>query len=714
MKTICKLLFGAAILPASLYAQEATDSVANSWEKELKLNEVVVVAKRPVVKQQEGKLVYLVKNDPYAKGLDGVSLLDRIPRVSVNNGAVSVAGKGSIRYIIDGVLMELDASAMSMRLQNLRAEDIEKIELLSTPPSRYAVEPNAVYISITTRNETLGTRGSIYGSLNQGDRLREYFSGSISHTTRKVDLSLDASVSNYFNTNDNRIEYSFADGTSRISSTRTRSHLFDAGFNAMFRYKFTPNMNLGVIANYNYETISSRGTNLTDYGGYSSSSQSLTKSRPNNSLTLTGFYDWNFGDKGESMQLTYNHFNRHSPTSSDITTSYNNGTADFSIAENGETDYRFNSGKADFKLPYPWALVETGMAYTDIVNSSANSLKRTSGNIPAPGSESNNFDYSERIAAAYITASRSLGSGLWGKVGLRCEYTWTKGEQKSIPQIDRDNYGHLFPTVNLSWNKGRIGSFNITYSMGMGRPNLWELNPFKYYSTTDEYAVGNPALKPTIYNNAEINYFGLGGLYAVLYTSFASDAIGYVRRIEADGIISTRPYNCLSTNKTGLYASFKRTFFDRWEMKAGGEVFRTYSKSDMPDFKIRNVHDWSGKLELSTDVMLNRQKTLIFSAQFTHYFPYQQNLISYESFQLFNLSLRYSMLNNRLNLQLKANDIFGWNKTRSKENYADYTIRHTFDSHSSYVLFGVSYRFGRDKVNGVYRASKEEHSGRTK
>ncbi len=93
--------------------------------------------------------------------------------------------------------------------------------------------------------------------------------------------------------------------------------------------------------------------------------------------------------------------------------------------------------------------------------------------------------------------------------------------------------------------------------MGIAPPNLWELNPFKYYSTTDEYAVGNPALKPTIYNNAEINYFGLGGLYAVLYTSFASDAIGYVRRIEADGIISTRPYNCLSTNKTGLYASFK-------------------------------------------------------------------------------------------------------------------------------------------------------------
>lgn len=698
MNVICKLLFGAALIPASLSARENVDSITDFWEKELELNEVVIVAKRPVVKQQEGKLVYLVENDPYVKGLDGVALLDRVPRVSVNNGAVSVAGKGNVRYIIDGILMELDAPAMSMRLQNLRAEDIEKIELLTTPPSRYSAEPNVVYISITTRNETLGTKGSVYGSLNQGDKLREFFSGSVSHTTRKVDMSLDASVSNYYTTNDNDMEYSFLDGSPfRISSSRTKSHLFDAGFNAMFRYKFTTNMNLGVIANYNYENISSNGTNSTDYGSYTSTSQSVTKSRPNNALTVTGFYDWTFGTRGESMQLTYNYFNRHSPTLSDIFTSYSNSTDDYGVNEDGKTDYCFHSGKADFKLPYSWAQLEAGVAYTDILNSSDNVLKY----VTAASAESNLFEYSERIAAAYITASRSLGSGFWGKIGLRYEYTWTKGEQKSISQVERDNYGHLFPSVNLSWNKNGIGSFNVNYSMGMGRPNLWELNPFKYNSTTDEFAAGNPALKPTIYKNAEINYYGLGGLYAVLYTSFASDGIGYVRRIDESGTISTMPYNCLSTNKTGLYANYKRTFFDRWEMKAGGEVFRTYSHSDVPDFKIKSMEDWSGKLELSTNVMLNRQKTLIFGAQFTHLFPWKQNLIKYESFQLFNLSLRYSLLNNRLNLQLKANDIFGWNKTRSKEHYADYTIRQTFNAHPAYVMFGISYRFGRDKVNSV-------------
>lgn len=715
MNNIRMLLLGVAAFPVCLFAQETDDPVASGRERELELNEVVVVAKRPVMKQQEGKLVYLVKNDPYAKGLDGISLLDRIPRVSVNNGTVSVAGKGNVRYIIDGLLMELDASAMAMRLRSLHAEDIEKIELLTTPPSRYAAEPDAMYISITTHNETLGTKGSVYGSLNQGDRLREYFSGSISHTTRKCDMSLDASVSNYYNTNDNDMEYSFSDGSkSRISSTRTNSHLLEAGFNALFRYKFTPGMNLGVIANYDYESVSTKGTNLTDNGGYTSSSQTITKSKPNAALTLTGFYDWNFGGKGETMQLIYNYFNRHSPTVSDITTTYCRNDENYVVNENGKTVYRFHSGKADIKLPYSLVQLETGIAYTDILNSSDNFLQRSWMNVSTPDRETNVFTYSERIAAAYVTASRGLGYGFWGKVGLRYEYTWTNGKQKSMHLNNRDRYGHLFPSINLSWNKGGIGSFNISYSMGMGRPNLWELNPFRYYSTADEYAAGNQALKPTVYNNAEINYYGAGGLYAVLYTSFASDAIGYIRRFDQNGMISTIPYNCLSTNKTGLYANYKRTFFDRWEMKAGGEVFRALSRSDVADYRIKRMVDWSGKVEASTSIMLDRPKTLVFSVQFTHFFPWQQNLINYGSFQLFNLSLRYSLLNNRLNLQLKANDIFGWNRTRSREQYADYTIRQTFNAHTAYVLFGISYRFGRDKVNGVWRPSKEDQSNRTK
>ncbi len=713
MKTFLKLLCGAALLPATLFGQVSNDSIADTPEKQLALNEIVVVARRPVVKQQEGKLIYLVKNDPYAAGLDGITLLDRIPRVSVNNGSVTVAGKGKIRYIIDGLLMELDDAAMSARLKSLSAENIEKIELLTTPPSRYSAEPNTAFISIKTKNETLGTRGNVYASLNQGNKLREYFTGSISHTTRRVEMSFDANLSNYYATNDNEIEYLLTDA-SRLSSTRTDSHLFNTGFNGLFKYKFSPDMKLGALVNYNYESTTADGLNTSTYSTGSSKSLSHTSSRPNNALTLTSFFDWSFGKNGETVELTYNYFDRHSPAASRIETEYNDRPGKYIVEEDGAGDYRFHNGRADFKLPFKSVQIEAGAGYTDILNTTDNDMRFVRADADDAQRETNRFKYTERIAAAYLAASRNFGKGLWAKVGLRYEHTRTVGEQSLEVLTYRKNYGQLFPTVNLSWNNAKAGTFNISYSMGMGRPNLWELNPFRYYSTNDEYAAGNPDLQPTIYNNAEINYYGLGGLYAVIYTSFASDAIGYIRRINNNGVVSTRPYNCLSTNKTGLYASYKRSFFDRWELKAGGEVFHTSSRGNMPDFRVEKLADWSGKLEVSTDIMLNRQKSLIFSAHFTHFFPWQQNMIRYESFQLFNFSLRYSLLKNHLNLRITANDIFGWSKTRSTQQFDTFSVRQTFNAHSAYVLLGISGSFGRDKVRGVWRASKEEQSRRTK
>lgn len=61
MKTFCKLLFGAALLPASISAQQNTDSIVASWERMLDLDEVVVVAQRPVIKNESDRIVYLIK-----------------------------------------------------------------------------------------------------------------------------------------------------------------------------------------------------------------------------------------------------------------------------------------------------------------------------------------------------------------------------------------------------------------------------------------------------------------------------------------------------------------------------------------------------------------------------------------------------------------------------------------------------------------------------
>lgn len=705
------LLFGVAGLSACLFARETNDSILSQWEKEFELKEIVVVASRPVLKQAPDRIIYMTKNDPYALGLNGVQVLDRIPRVSVINDRVSVAGKSSVKYIIDGHLLEMPDEAIALRLKNLQSSGIEKIELLTTPPAKYAASTNVAYVSITTRNESHGTRGNVWGN----GTIREDFSyligGNISHTTRKVELSADASWQDIKGINDLDRTYTFADFI-RSSDRTNRFANRTFGANGLFKYKFNSRLSAGAIVNYSMMRLKSNILDETINNGVSSFSENISPARPNNAITLTAFGDWSLDGKGKMLSLTYNFFNRHTHSFSDVTT-WQYETDGSRLTDAGINRYRIHSVKLDASLPFSSFRMDAGVAYTGVNNSTDLCINDfIDGAWVNNPLQSNTFNYDERTAAVYVSAEKNFINNFFGKLGLRYEYTDVKGVQQIDNMHHNKSYGYLFPSLNLSWNTPSAGRFSLSYSMGITRPNFGDLNPFRYYTTVSDYFSGNPDLDPSISHNAEINY-SFKGFYTVLYNSYNHNAIGNITRFNPDGSQSTIPENCLNTNKSGLYASYNRSLFPWWNLNLGGEVFYSISKSKVTDFKEANDHGWSGKLELNTSWMLNRQKTLIFNFRFSHYFPWKDRMIHYSSISLIGFDLRYSLLNNRLNLAFAVNDPFGWNITKSKAYYKDYVVETRNDIHSHAVTFRVSWSFGGNKVNNVYRDTKEKESRRT-
>ena len=553
MNILRMLLLGVAALPVCLFAQEANDSIPAEWERELELNEVVVVATRPVLKQSPDRIVYLTKNDPYALGLNGVQVLDRIPRVSVVNDLVSVVGKSSIRYIIDGHLLEMPDEAIALRLKNLQSSGIEKIELLTTPPAKYAASTNVAYISITTRNESLGTRGNLWGSGTVREDFSYLLGGNISHTTRKVELSADVSWQDMKGINDLDRTYSFSD----FIRTSNRSNRFtnrSLGANGLFKYKFNSNVSAGAIVNFSSMRFRSDLLDETIDNGVSYFSQNLSPSRPNNALTLTVFGDWILDSRGKMLSLTYNFFNRHTRSFSDVTT-WQDENDPTRLTDDGTNKYRIHSVKLDATLPFISFKMDAGAAYTGVNNNTDLQVSDyIAGNWVNNPSQSNNFDYNERTAAVYLSAEKSFSNSFFGKLGLRYEHTDVRGLQLIDNMRHNKSYGYLFPSLNLSWNSPNAGRFSLSYSMGITRPNFGDLNPFRYYTTVTDYFTGNPDLDPSISHNAEINY-SFKGIYAVIYNSYNHNAIGNITRFNSDGSQYTLPENCLNTNKTGLYAS---------------------------------------------------------------------------------------------------------------------------------------------------------------
>ncbi len=701
------LLTGVAALPVCLFANETNDSTATMHEHERSLDEIVVTAERPVTKQAPDRIIYLTKNDPYARGLDAIRILDRIPRVSVTDDRVSVAGKASVRYIIDGHLLEMTDEALTMKLKSLSASEIEKIELLTVPPAKYAAATNVAYRSITTRDETLGTRGNHWGNGIIRHDFSQLLGGSVSHSTRRVEMSADLGAQNINGANDLDRTYTFPDRT----RTSVRSNRFvnrSLAANAVFKYKISDALAAGAIMNFNAIRMKSTIHDTTTDGTTVSESTNLSPARPDNAVTLTAFGDWNIGHGGKTLTLTYNFFRRRVRSLSEVTTRYGDD-GDTRLTDSGDNRYRIHSVRLDASLPFPGVRIETGAAYTAIGNNTALHTDAMTDEISAL---SNTFNYSEHTTALYASAWKNLGSAFSGRIGLRYEHTVVKGRQFSGNLRHHSSYGHLFPTINLSWCSAAGARVSASYSMGITRPGFRDLDPFRYYTTVSDWFSGNPDLRPSLSHNAEIN-FSMRGIYAVLYCSYNNDAVCPITRFDAGGAQYTLPENGLDTGKSGLYASYNRSLTPWWRIKLGGEIFHTFAKSKVPDFKDTDACSWSGKLELNTSLMLNRQKTLILDVRFTHLFPWHDRMTRYSALSLAGCDLRYNLQAANLWLTLSVNDPFGWNVTRSESRYTGFWANVRNDIHSRALTLRLSWTFGREKVRHVRRSSGERESSRT-
>ena len=127
------------------------------------LNEVQVVAQKPLFEQQIDRMVINVQNSITSAGSTVLEILERSPGVTVDrqNSTVAMNGKQGVMVMLNGKLSRLPMASVMQLLGGMNAGNIEKIELITTPPAQYDAEGNAGLINIVTkRNPNLGTNGS--------------------------------------------------------------------------------------------------------------------------------------------------------------------------------------------------------------------------------------------------------------------------------------------------------------------------------------------------------------------------------------------------------------------------------------------------------------------------------------------------------------------------------------------------------------------------
>ena len=155
------------------------------------LPEVMVKGERPVVKAQQGKLVYdmprLLEQQPVSNAYEA---LKELPGVMEQQGDLSLGGR-EVSVIINGKVSTMSKEQLKILLESIPVSRLEKAEVMAAAPARYGIRGAMINVVL---KETLGQKPSFSGELQgtfQKDRHEsEKGQGVLLYTSKR--FSIDA------------------------------------------------------------------------------------------------------------------------------------------------------------------------------------------------------------------------------------------------------------------------------------------------------------------------------------------------------------------------------------------------------------------------------------------------------------------------------------------------------------------------------------------
>ena len=735
------------------------------------LSGISVSGRASIIRNEADRLKYIVPNDPFAKGQNALELLTRVPMVTVTGNEATILGKGTAGFMLNGRVLELGSETIRQRLWSIRAEDIERIEVISIPSGRYQTGTGGYINIVLNHDQALGWRGDVSGQVASSNDWSERLNASLSYASKTFDLTMDADGERRHERTDNITSYQFPYLTRTSQNHETYANK-NINLSTIFRYLPAKNVELGGMASYRYEDAHRNVTDLTEHVFTDNSTGMQKPNGPTQTIGLTAYLDWTLDSLGKKMSLTYNHYEENDDNTFRMTAVNERwASREYQSICNSKSEYNINSLKLDFAFPFPFATFEAGLAYTYIDNEADVNDWRVC--LQKERMWASDFSYQEKNFAAYLSAQTAFSERFTAKAGLRLEHTRPRGIEDrddnaneisgvAIWTKNNKSYDRVLPSLHLDYRLGGKQHLQLNWATGIQRPKFYDLNPFEVYTSVLSVKKGTPSLMPSSTSHLELNYNNGEGLYAVAYyhhghqmtdwitvfnpSTYIQDYDKYINGHNPDyqpleyyhlaGFEQeTRPINCYDSNKSGAYLRYQRTLAPWLNLIAEGELYYYHAHPELdispfvtsilykpnPEYPnipsqvgMPDLHGWGKQIGLNADLFLNRQHTLMFNAHYEHHFQEFEGLTKYDAYSSFSFALRYSLLNDRLKLSLVADDPFHQHILRTTRRYNDdlFTEHSRIDLHAHQVSLMVSYSLGGKKVRRVQRDTKNTESER--
>lgn len=695
------------------------------------LNNVTVTGQKALVEDKGDRLVYNAEKDISNTGGTAADVLRKVPTITVDlNGNVQMRGNSNIKVLVNGKPSAMMARNLADALRQMPANVIKSVEVITSPGARYDAEGAAGVINIITKKGLQGFNGSVNATAGNMNRS---IGTSLNLKKKKFGVAFSGSIYQYRNIFENSsTRTTFQNGTpiNYLIQSSDGDNTGTGGWGELsMDYDPDSLTHLNLAFNGwggNYPNNSFILNRLTDAAGnelQSFKNERRFKNPFGNGQLDLGYtrsfkkQDQEFSILGQFSRMPDNYFyttNRYS-SSDEILFIEQSDNHSRNKEYTFQSDYTHpfeRKGKRDttsLKLELGLKAIIRDIGSEVEVKQSLDGKGEL---IPDP-SQSNDFDYTQRVYSAY-TSLRFSSKKKWNiNAGARLEYTDIDGEFITTRTTLDNQYHNLIPSINIS--KGiKAHTVKVSYTQRITRPLIWYLNPWINRSDPKNLSTGNPTLEPEINHAVELSHswntpkgFSLNTAF---YGRFTNSAIEYLSRVDTAGITISKPENIATRNNYGLNINVSSRPNKNWNL--GGSTDLRYVAVKSLALNQSN-NGWVWNVNMNSTYNLPKEYTLQMFAGFNSGWVSLQRTNS--KFYWYGLSGKHSFWDKKASLTFGVNNPFsrGVHQTASQFGPQFITESDFFFVNRS-VRLTFEWRFGQMSTSGGKQGKKikNDDSGR--
>ncbi len=499
------------------------------------LNEAVVVGELMKAKTEQDRTTFFVSKKMIDASTNGTDLLRLIPGIQIDiMQNISLEGNRNILILVDG--KERDRNFVSQ----LNPQQIEKVEIISVPSSKYDAGYSGAINIITKRESDSGISGQINTEIPVStSMIYAHPSGNLSCGFKK--LNLYASYSGEFIYADlHESLYRKLSGISEMREIRSdqyvRQKYWSHRMNYGFDYFINPRNQINFYAFYNPYSRELDGQSELQKTGDTNSSWKVYKGDTDiNRVTFSSLYFKHiFNEKGNEIVFDLSNYRLNAENTTTFTPEELNSN-DKILISSLKPKQTASSLKVDYNA-FPGKKVNFSIGVKAKIQSMHDK-------------NSKDFSFSENIFAAYGTFVYK-NKKLDMNIGLRIENSIS-----DRVKIFRNTFLSLLPYGALNYKLSTYQNIQLICSRSIDRPNIYQLNPSILKDDPFSIRRGNSFLRQEVRGTYYIEHsirFKNNHFSTRLFYNNVSNAIGNLTLINDTSAFESRVYNLGAISQYGI------------------------------------------------------------------------------------------------------------------------------------------------------------------